>query len=361
MTTKAEAGNVSQRVIAMNQQFDISVILCTYNRCALLKKAIDSVLAQDCPGVRYELIVVDNHSSDQTRELCQSRLSQSGVPARYLFEPQQGVSYARNAAIREARAPILAFFDDDVCVSKNWLATIQRAFEEHPGISGVGGKVLPHWGEKVPRWLTREQWAPLALQDYGDQPIRIHTGNPLCLITANLALRREVFDRIGRFSPDLQRVKDGIGSMEDHELHMRLWEAGFEELYLPDLLVTTEVQPERLTREYHRKWHKGHGHFYALLGDPEFETSAARLFDVPAHLYKQALIDLLQWCNHRLRRQDEQAFACETRLCFFAGFFQQRRRVFRQAQTIGTLREIASFCLALLRFNTGNKVRLEKP
>src|ERR1044072_1577697 len=120
----------------MTEEFDISVILCTYNRCELLKKSIASVLNQDCSGVKFELLVVDNNSADETRAVCDSFISQSSIPIHYIFEPRQGVSYARNAAIARAKAPIMAFFDDDVCVSRNWLAGIKQAFDDHPEIAG---------------------------------------------------------------------------------------------------------------------------------------------------------------------------------------------------------------------------------
>jgi glucosyl-dolichyl phosphate glucuronosyltransferase len=307
----------------MTEPIDISVILCTYNRCELLKKAVASILAQDCPDLRYELIIADNNSSDQTREVCESFKSES-VPVHYIFVPEQGVSYARNAAIARAKAPILAFFDDDVCVSRNWLATIKRAFDDHPELAGIGGKVLPEWTVKPPRWLTSRHWAPLALQDYGDQPMTVDKDNALCLVAANLALRRRVFDRIGLFSPTLQRVRNSIGSMEDHELHVRLWEAGLQERYVPGVVVTTAVQTDRLTKSYHRKWHKGHGHFYALMRDPETERSTMRLFDVPAHLYKRAFLNLLQWVKNQSTKDAEKIFHNETTLCFFIGFFLQR-------------------------------------
>ncbi len=309
----------------MAEAFDISVVLCTYNRCELLKKSVASILAQKCPPeVRYELIIADNHSSDQTRQVCESLQSQSSIPIHYIFVAEQGVSYARNAAIARAQAPILAFFDDDVCVGPEWVATIKRAFDEYPEIAGIGGKVLPRWNARPPAWLTRAHWAPLALQDYGEQPMAIDKTNALCLVAANLALRRRVFDRIGLFSPALQRVRNGVGSMEDHELHLRLWEAGLAEMYIPEMMVTTEVQTDRLTKAYHRKWHKGHGHFYALMREPEFERSTKRLFDVPAHLYKQALLDLLQWVKNQWRRDPEKTFLKETAFYFFIGFFQQR-------------------------------------
>jgi glycosyltransferase involved in cell wall biosynthesis len=325
---------------------DISVIICTYNRCDLLKKAIESLLSQDCGGLRYELLIVDNHSSDATRQICETFVTRQEVPVRYLFEPEQGVSFARNTGIREAKAPILAFSDDDVCVRRDWLAAIKRAFDEHKEIVGVGGKVLPLWQEAAPLWLTRRHWMPLALQDYGDRPLLIGAEKPLCLITANLALRREVFERIGLFSPTLQRVKNGIGSMEDHELHRRLWNAGYQEIYIPEVVVEAVVQPERLTREYHRRWHRGHGHFYALMRDPEFERSVARLFDVPAHLYKQAFFEVLRWSASRLSRNHQEALAHESNLCFFYGFLQQRLAARRHSENSWVLGKLAAFLKA---------------
>lgn len=328
---------------------DISVILCTYNRCDLLQEALKALLAQQSDGARYEVLVVDNRSTDRTRQVCEEMLAQSTAPTRYLFEPQQGVSYARNTAIRSARAPILAFSDDDVCVRADWVAGIKRAFDAHPQVVGIGGRVLPKWRAAPPRWLTRRHWTPLALQDYGDEPLVIDSRNPLCLVAANLALRRAVFDELGLFSPALQRVKDGIGSMEDLELHMRLWAAGHQEMYVPDVVATATVQTERLTQTYHRRWYRGNGRFYAQLRAAEFEQSAARLFDVPAHLYRQACGDVWRWGAHRLRGNEEEALLCEARLAFFAGFFGERRRMFRRSQHRGQLRDLFAFLRSLAR------------
>jgi glycosyltransferase involved in cell wall biosynthesis len=338
----------------MNETFDISVILCTYNRCELLKKSIASILAQDCPEVRYELIIADNNSSDQTRQVCESFITQS-IPIRYIFVPEQGVSYARNMAIAQAKAPILAFFDDDVCVGHDWVATIKRVFDEYPEIDGIGGKVLPLWHDQPPAWLTPRHWAPLALQDYGEQPMTIHKDNALCLVAANLALRSRVFNRIGLFSSALQRVRNGIGSMEDHELHLRLWEAGLQEMYVPEVVVTTEVQTDRLTKSYHRKWHKGHGHFYALMREPEFERSAGRLFDVPAHLYKQAFFDLLHWGKNLWKGDEENTFLTETRFYFFIGFFQHRLETFFRQKIPLRSPESASFLSSLFRLHKSRR------
>jgi glucosyl-dolichyl phosphate glucuronosyltransferase len=332
----------------MNDYFDVAVIICTYNRCEMLPKALDSMLSQESGGIRYEVIVVDNNSTDQTRLVCESYLSRGHHNMRYIFEAKQGISHARNTGISNARAPILAFTDDDVCVADNWVARIKQTFEENPGADGIGGKVLPQWESEPARWLTREHWGPLALLDFGDSPVSVNASNPICLIGANFAFRREVFDHIGLFSPTLQRVGSGIGSMEDHELLLRLWRTNRQTLYTPDIVVKADVQSERLTKQYHRKWHTGHGHFYAIMREEEIERSNARLFDVPAHLYKQALVNSLMWIKHKLYGESDDAFLYETRLCFFRGFFRTRRQQFAASTGRGVLREVASFVLSLL-------------
>jgi glucosyl-dolichyl phosphate glucuronosyltransferase len=332
----------------MNDNFDVAVIICTYNRCEMLPKALESVLSCESSSIRYEVIVVDNNSTDQTRLVCESFLSRGHHNMRYIFEGKQGISHARNSGIASARAPILAFTDDDVYVASNWVALIKQTFDRHPEVHGIGGKVLPQWESEPPRWLTREHWAPLALLDYGDSPVSFNADNPKCLIGANFAFRREVFDHIGLFSPTLQRVGGGIGSMEDHELLLRLWCTNRQTLYTPDLVVTAEVQSERLTKQYHRNWHTGHGHFYAIMREEEFERTSARLFDVPAHLYKEALKNALMWIKNKLSGRDDDAFVYQTRLCFFRGFFRTRRQQFAASTNRGFLREVASFVRSLL-------------
>src|SRR5437764_2935160 len=127
----------------MDKQLDISVVIGTYNRCEMLPAALSSVLAQNAGGVNYELIAVDNNSTDKTREVVESFIARGHANLRYIFEGKQGISHARNAGIAAARAPIIAFMDDDVRAPSNWLISIKRAFDEHPEVDFVGGKVLP--------------------------------------------------------------------------------------------------------------------------------------------------------------------------------------------------------------------------
>jgi glycosyltransferase involved in cell wall biosynthesis len=300
----------------------LTVIVPTFNRADLLARAVRSLLAQETVDGGLRLVVVDNNSSDRTRQAVDA----FGGAVDYVFEPRQGLSHARNAGLaRAAGSDLVAFTDDDVEVSRNWAPTIVREFENHPGVDCIGGRVLPSWQEPPPSWLTRDHWGPLALQDHGDQPREFSAAQPVCLVGANVAFRRAIFNRIGEFAPEVQRVKDGIGSTEDHDLLRRLYAMGGRARYVPDLLVTAVVPPERLTFSYHRRWHMGHGRFHAVMRIPEVERSPrGRLFGVPGHLYRTAASDLAALIALRLRGDAARAFTAETRLWFFGGFLRER-------------------------------------
>ncbi len=307
-----------------DRRVDVSVVISTYNRCGRLPRALRSVLEQRPSGVRHELIVVDNNSTDGTRAVVEDWMARHPGRLRYVFEPRQGVSYGRNAGIAASAAPVVAFTDDDVCVAPDWIERIHHAFERNPEVGFVGGKVVPEWDAPPPEWLTPEHWAPVGLAHYGDVPFRCGPERPICLLSANLALRREVLERMGGFSPELQRVKDGIGSMEDAELQHRLHHAGVPGLYLPEMVAISPVDAERTGRAYHRRWHAGHGRFNARMRAPEFEASSWRLFDVPAHVFRQAAAAAAGWVRCGVRGDAAGAFAHETRLRFLGGFALRR-------------------------------------
>ncbi len=296
---------------------DVSVVLSTYNRCELLPKALTHLLSQRSNELRYEVLVVDNNSTDQTREVVESWIAKGHGNLRYVFEGSQGVSHARNAGIAVARAPIIAFTDDDVYVAEDWLGRIVAALRTHPEADYVGGKALAIPDTPFPPWLDRNHWSPLALFDYGDAELAVNASNPICLGSGNSAFRREVFGRIQPFSPDFARS-------EDHELQTRLWKTGGQGVYVPELVVFTEIPFERLTKRYHRRWHRTHGFFIAKMRLEEVERSSFRLFDVPGHLFRQAGSDVVTLIVQTILRHPNRAFLAESRLQFLLGYLRQR-------------------------------------
>ncbi|HYP26931.1 MAG TPA: glycosyltransferase family A protein [Blastocatellia bacterium] len=336
----------------MPQEYDIAVIITSYNRSGMLAAAVESALSQESQGVRYEVIVVDNNSTDGTREVVEGYIAKGHSNLRYLFEQRQGVSFARNAGLAAARSPVIAFADDDVRVTRDWVANIKREFDQHPEIDFLGGKILPRWNTAPPTWLTRDHWWALALLDCGDEPFYVSADNPLCLPTANASFRYDVFERLGRFSPD-------FSGREDHEFLLRLWRAGRRGLYAPSIVVMADVQPERLTRGYHRRWNTTTGRFNSLMrlnenmgpdgrivGEP---PDVVALFGVPGFVYRDLISNSLGWLSSTLRRRRDAALHCENYVWYLMGYISMRYEQNRAQRKHSGLAEVAAFAKALLR------------
>jgi glucosyl-dolichyl phosphate glucuronosyltransferase len=300
----------------------LSVIVCTFNRCDHLNRALRALVDQARHPPSYEIVVVDNNSTDRTREVI-DRFRSSGL-VRAAFEPRQGLSFARNRGVAAASADLVAFTDDDVCVGATWVTSIVDAFGARPDADMIGGKVIPEWAGAPPRWLAAAGYAPLAIADYGDEPFAISSARPVCLIGANVAVRRRAFDRAGGFSAIVQRVGDAIGSTEDYEFQARVMARGGLAVYDPHLVVHAPVEGRRLRKRYHRAWHSGHGRFYALMRDPSFERSRRAVLGVPLHVYRSALTETAQWATSLLTLRGAAAFVHELRLRFLIGFAVQR-------------------------------------
>lgn len=301
---------------------EISVVLCTWNRAALLPDALAALLSQD-DAPPHEVIVVDNASTDGTAAVITTYAARY-PHLRHIFEMRPGLAFARNTGVAAAAAPIVAFTDDDVRVGRGWVSAVAAAFRRYPDASCAGGPVLPLWTTWVPPWLTERHWAPLGVQDYGPLPLRVDAQRPLCLIGANLAFRREALDAIGGFDPALQRVGNGIGSTEDHECHLRLWQSGRHGIYDPALSVNAVVEPARVRKRHHRAWHFGHGRHVARMRLPDVETSRARVLGIPGHIVRQALTDMRDYVARLVRLDASAAFEREVRLWFTAGFIRER-------------------------------------
>jgi len=300
----------------------VSVVICTFNRAPMLRRALEALRAQLGAERSFELIVVDNNSTDRTAAVI--REAGTHAPLTCLRETRQGLSFARNRGVAASHGDIVAFSDDDVCAAPDWIDTLRRVAAERPEAAWFGGRVLPVWPETPPSWLGRSCWAPLALLDYGDCPFTFGGGERRVAIGANLAVRRSALDTSRLFRTDLQRVAHGAGSTEDHELQVRLAARGLCGRYEPRLVVHSPVDVERMTRAYHRRWHTGHGRFFARMRDAEFERSSlGRLLDVPAHAYRSVCSETIRWAVALLTR-DGAAFDHELRARFFGAYIRER-------------------------------------
>lgn len=236
----------------------ITIILCTYNRCRSLAKALESVAASKCSdSTKWEALVVDNNSTDQTRNVVDEYSCRCPGRFRYLFEPQQGKSNALNAGIRDARGEILAFMDDDVTVEPTWLHNLTAALNDAKW-AGAGGRTLPAHPVSPPPWVAL--YGPYemggivgALFDLGDNPGEL-TRPPF---GTNMAFRKAMFEKYGGFRTDLgpSSVPGTPRPNEDTELGRRLMAAGERLRYEPSAVVYHPVPEDRLRKDYILTWH----------------------------------------------------------------------------------------------------------
>jgi glycosyltransferase involved in cell wall biosynthesis len=303
---------------------DVTLLVCTFNRSADLQEMLETALAQDTDGsFTYEVLVVDNNSTDGTRRVVEDLIGQGHANLRYVFEPRQGKGFALNAGLAAIRSQIYTIADDDFILPRTWVRRIVEGFRQHPDASFVSGKVLPLWPGDVPAWAAAtEHWSALALADYGDQPFVADENRQVCLLACSF--RRRDVDAVGGYRSTLGVSKDLIGGVEDLEILQRLWKAGRKGVYLPDLSFQHKVPASRLTKAYHRRWHMGHGRFYARLRDERFERSKGRLFDVPLHVFRQSGSAALAWMTWQIRRRPREAFTEETKLRFLFGYLVER-------------------------------------
>ncbi|MER3428824.1 MAG: hypothetical protein C4334_12155 [Pyrinomonas sp.] len=337
--------NVSRRI-------DATLLVCTYNRSQDLHEMLQTAVAQETAGsFAYEIIVVDNNSTDDTRRVVES-FGASHENVRYLFEERQGKSYALNRGLEAVRGEIYTIADDDFILPNDWLRKIFEAFRAHPEVSFVSGKVLPLWEATPPAWLTPRHWSAIAMADYGDEPFYVDENRQICLLACSF--RTADVRAVGGYRVGLSVSKGRIGGTEDLEILQRLWRSGRKGIYLPHIYFYHKVGAGRLTKRYHRRWHTGHGMSYAIMRDGDFEKSSARLFDVPAHLYRQAAGHAVGWLRQKLARNEPEAFWHECQLRFCWGFFQQRRVDYAAQRKHGAVTEAMRFARSLLGKRTGS-------
>ncbi|HEX5885865.1 MAG TPA: glycosyltransferase family 2 protein, partial [Pyrinomonadaceae bacterium] len=184
-------------------QFD--VVIPTYNRSALLRKAIDSLLCARVPDeLSVRIIVVDNNSTDDTKAVINEYAERSNGRVSYVFEKQQGRSPALNAGIAAATGDLIGFIDDDEEIDEAWYETILSAFKNNE-VDFIGGPYLPRFESDVPEWLPKNYGAVVGIVDGGDKVASFDDSYPGILMGGNAVFRREVLQRVGPYSTALGR------------------------------------------------------------------------------------------------------------------------------------------------------------
>lgn len=226
----------------------VSVIVCTYNRCALVRESILSLLEQDIAKNSYEIIVVDNNSTDNTKYVVEE-ISKGEMPVlKYIKEDRQGLSYARNRGAREASGEIVAYIDDDAIAEKGWLKGLLDVYRNFPDAGIVGGRIDPVWLHEKPSWITKNIEVAYTILNYGNEIKEISF--PKTPFGANLSVKRDVFLSLGGFSTQLGRKAASLISNEELYLCYLVEQNDKKLYYTPNAVVHHKVFPERLNRRF---------------------------------------------------------------------------------------------------------------
>jgi glucosyl-dolichyl phosphate glucuronosyltransferase len=291
----------------------ITVIICTYNRSQTLACALESTAVLRLPeSDEWEVLIVDNNSSDKTRDVVEDFCRRYPGRFRYLFEPEQGKSYALNSGIRESQSEILAFTDDDAMVEPDWLSNLTGALREMEWV-GAGGRIIPVWARPLPGWLSTDDphtMGPFVAFDLGE------TAGPLMRppYGANMAFRKEAFTKYGNFRTDLGRFGANLQGREDIEFANRLLAASERLRYEPGAVVRHPAPESRMTKKYVLKWWFQYARLeIAESGPPEAKY---RIAGVPLCLFRRMVRWGLQWM---VSVSAPARFACLRNMWYLAG------------------------------------------
>jgi glycosyltransferase involved in cell wall biosynthesis len=290
----------------------VSVVVTTFNRAASLARALACLAAQQTAGeFTLEIIVVDNASTDETREVVSQLAAGDAPQVRYCFEPRQGLPFARNRGLREAQGEWIAFFDDDQLAPSEWLLTLIR-FARSRALQCVGGARTLRFEAEPP------QLAPYCRQllgesNAGTQPVRYR--RTLLPTTGNVLVHRRLFDALRGF--DETWLEGG----EDTEFFNRLVSSNVEAWYTPDAVVEHVIPANRTEEAYLNRIALRHG---VTIGRRDLEERGRWQlpFWMAARVVHGAALLGPRLMGAKLLGRRERAFAAKLRLTRLAGYLR---------------------------------------
>ncbi len=228
----------------------LTAIICTYNRAKYIRPLLESIAANDLPKNEYEILLVDNNCTDNTREVCEMfAAAHTDVQFRYTTEPEQGLSAAKNRGIKEAQGDIIVYIDDDALVDTWYLRTYAEWFAAHPETMACGGPIEPLYETAEPDWMTPYTKALLtAWMNYGKEvreyPHGRYPGG------GNAAYRKSVFDQVGLFNTALGRKGGNLMGSEEKDIFDKMHALNMQILYLPTPILHHIIPQAKLKKNY---------------------------------------------------------------------------------------------------------------
>ncbi|MFT4169749.1 MAG: glycosyltransferase [Dysgonomonas sp.] len=230
-----------------------SFITCTYNRDKYIGQTLQSVCDQKYPDNNYEIIVIDNNSTDNTASICEEfRAEYPNKNFRYVKEMNQGLSFALNRGIKEAQGEFLIFVDDDETIIPEHLERLDNHLRTYPEAVLCGTPVIPVYEIPEPKWMSR--FTQRLIGGYFDQ------GKEVKILeaknypgTGHTIIKKELYERYGNYNTELGRKGTSLIGAEDKDMFNRLKNNNIVCYYLPDIPIYHHIPPNKMADEFFHK------------------------------------------------------------------------------------------------------------
>lgn len=248
----------------MPKSVAITFIICTYNRADYLGDALTSLMECEQPSEPVEILVVDNNSKDETKQVVKNHRERetSLITISLVEEYNQGLSYARNRGIEEASAPVIVFVDDDIRATDQYINAWLTFFKSHPEAKAAGGKIHIQFDDPRPGWMSRFLLPLLGHHDHGNSVKHYRKSD--YPFGGNMAFKKKLLNRFEPFNTELGRIGKDLKASEEKELFQRLKKNGVRVYYVPKAKLFHRVNASRLTFEYIQRQALGLGQSIAL-------------------------------------------------------------------------------------------------
>ena len=228
----------------------LSIIICSYNRASYISDALTSLYNQSSGLDNFEVIIVDNNSTDNTKEVYAIwRQTNTNGQFTFISETKQGASFARNTGATIAKGEWVCFMDDDAVATTNYVENILKHIQNKPDAVGFGGRIIPKYIPSEPKWMSYYVSSLVGNFDYA--PIACAFENGKYPLESNMIVKKSVYDQIGGFNVNLPGV---VGTLriggEGKELFYKILALGHIIYYDPAICVHHVVEVKKLTSEY---------------------------------------------------------------------------------------------------------------
>jgi len=245
----------------------LSIIVCTYNRSSLLQECLKSLQEQSLHTDKFEILVIDNNSTDNTKGVV-GVFQKKSPNIRYLFESEQGLSSSRNRGFHESKGEIIAYIDDDAQASEDWAKLLVQSFEKlklTPAI--VGGPIFPYYEKPPPKWFNHK----IEIRDWGEKKrFLTRKEKKFGFSGSNMAFQKRILEKYGGFDINFGMKGEKMGFAEEGGLFYVMSEDDLVFWYDPKLIVHHWTPAEKLTLKYQLKRAYVSGKFHGNIINKNF-------------------------------------------------------------------------------------------